>query len=321
MVPLTRSGAVAIGACEGCAVSDRMNILSNATSRVPGISEVRERAAGALEAALGFIEAHGNEFAQLRARILVELEPLDRGLSSLSRHQVEDGSFRRIGQVFSAPLEGELQRWDPGGVILGTLEAVSVLSDWKQLHDPSGDRAIGFLRQAQRSDGGWGNLRSTTTEDDPMRVFVTGCLAGFLGRTRTARPEMLQAAGAYLGRFWSVDYIRSQGWPAVAAFAHYFTNVFDEDAEAAVPWCARELERGRRVGLYSAAEVLRVLFYCEASALPGVEFDTHALLVEVLNEQLEDGSVGSAELPADGRVASTLDAMLFVLRLCRSGGQ
>jgi hypothetical protein len=93
--------------------------------------------------------------------------------------------------------------------------------------------------------------------------------------------------------------------------------VFDEDSEQALPWCARELERGKIVGTYSAVEVLRVLSWCEASALPGVTFDTNLLLGEVLNEQLADGSLGRADLLAEDRVASTLDAMSFVIRLCR----
>ena len=82
-----------------------------------------------------------------------------------------------------------------------------------------------------------------------------------------------------------------------------------------------QLQGGKRVGDYSAAEVLRVLFYCQASALPGVDFDTNGLLDELLKQQLGDGSVGSPELEAPSRVAASLDAMLFMLRLCRSGGQ
>jgi hypothetical protein len=298
-------------------LSDRLNVLNDATTRDPDISALRERAAGVLEAALGFVESHGNPFSQCRARILVELEPVERGLSLLSSHQADDGSFRAPGQVIAAPFSDALRRWDPDGALVGTLEAISVLSDWKHLYEPCVDRAIEFLGNTQSADGSWGPVGATSTEDEPMRVFATGCLAGFLGRTRSARPEMLRAAGAYMGTLWSVETIRSQGWPAVAGFAHYFTNVFDEDAEAALPWCARELERGKIVGSYTAVEVLRVLFWCEASALPGVTFDTNLLLGEILNDQHEDGGIGRAETSAEGRVASTLDAMSFIIRLCR----
>jgi len=298
-------------------VSDRMNVLNEATTREPDVSELRERAAGVLETALRFIELHGNQLSQCRARILVELEPVERGLSLLSSYQLDDGSFRPTGQVITAPYSEALNRWDPAGAVVGTLEAISVLSDWRRLYESCADRTIEFLGKAQRADGSWGGAGATSAEDQPLSILATGCLAGFLGRTRSARPEILRAAGSYLGTLWSVETIRSQGWPAVAGFAHYFTNVFDDDAEAALPWCARELERGKIVGSHTAVEVLRVLSWCEASALPGVTFDTNLLLGEVLNEQHEDGGIGRTETSAEGRVASTLDAMSFIIRLCR----
>ena len=302
-----------------------LNVLGSAGDREKAIDGLRGRAAAGLEAALGFVEEHGNELARLRARILVELEPLDRGLDLLSSNQRPNGSFPRVGQVLMGPAAKRLDRWDETGETVGTLEAISVLSDWEHLYAPCGDRAIVYLSQSQAEDGSWGGARvspdEVATGDSALAIFVTGCTAGFLGRSRTARPEVLSAAGAFLGGFWSVDFIRKHGWPAVAGFAHYFTNVFDEEGEAALPWCARELDRGRRVGDYSAVEVLRVLFYCQASALPGVDFDTNGLLDELLKQQLDDGSVGSPELEASSRVASSLDAMLFMLRSFRSGGQ
>ena len=314
---------------EGIVVSDqipnKLNVLGKASDRASDFDAMRERAAAGLEAALAFVEEHGNELARLRARILVELEPLDRGLALLASRQQPNGSFPRFEQVLPDPPASQLSRWDPSGATVGTLEAISVLCDWEHLCEPSGDSAIEFLSQVQASDGSWGSAPTTTDDaasgDSSSGIFLTGCTAGFLGRSRTARPEVLKAAGAYLGAFWSVEFIRSNGWPAVAGFAHYFTNVFDEEGEAALPWCARELDRGRRVGVYSPVEVLRVLFYCQASALPGVDFDTNGLLNELLQQQLDDGSVGSPELPQVSRVASSLDAMLFMLRLCRSGGQ
>jgi hypothetical protein len=298
---------------------NQLNVLGNAPDRALDIDALRERAAVGLEAALGFVEKHGNEFARVRARILVELEPQSRGLALLASYQRPNGSFPSIGQILMDPsssLSGM------GDETVGTLEAISVLSDWEHLYEPSGDAAIEFLSRTQAQDGSWGNRPTTTNTGDPsLRIFVTGCIAGFLGRSRTARPEILKAAGTYLGAVWSVNRIRSDGWSTVAGFAHYFTNVFDDEGEAALPWCARELDRGRRVGEYSAAEVLRVLFYCQASALPGVDFDSNGLLDQLLAQQLDDGSVGTSALAPSGRVASSLDAMLFMLRLCRSGGE
>jgi hypothetical protein len=308
--------------------SNPLNLLGNASDpaggpddvEVVGIDALRERAASGLETALGFVEEHGNAFARMRARVLVELEPLERGVELLASFQQPDGSFPGIGEVLMDPASSQVRRWDKQEEILGTLEALSVLSDWDHLFEPCGDRAIEYLGQSQTPEGYWGGSAGTP-DDSAVCVFVTGSIAGFLGRSRTVRPEILKAAGSYLGALWSVDFIRRHGWPATSGFAHYFTNVFDDEGEAALPWCARELDRGRRVGDYSAVQVLRVLFHCQASALPGVDFDTNSLLDQVLRDQLEDGSVGSPELPREHRVASTLDAMLFMLRLCRSGGQ
>lgn len=298
---------------------NQLNVLGTAPDRALDIDALRERAAVGLEAALGFVEKHGNEFARLRARILVELEPQSCGLALLASYQRPNGSFPSIGQILMDPSSSLSCMGDE---TVGTLEAISVLSDWEHLYEPSGDAAIEFLSRTQAQDGSWGSCPATTDMvDSSLRIFVTGCIAGFLGRSRTARPEILKAAGTYLGTVWSVDRIRSDGWSTVAGFAHYFTNVFDDEGEAALPWCARELDRGRRVGEYSAAEVLRVLFYCQASALPGVDFDSNGLLEQLLAQQLDDGSVGLSALAPSGRVASSLDAMLFMLRLCRSGGQ
>jgi hypothetical protein len=148
-----------------------MNVLNEATSREPDVSQLRERAAGVLETALRFIELHGNQLSQCRARILVELEPVERGLSLLSSYQVDDGSFRPTGQVITAPYSEALNRWDPAGAVVGTLEAISVLSDWKRLYESCADRAIEFLGKAQRADG---DVRSRPTDKYPRNRLPGG---------------------------------------------------------------------------------------------------------------------------------------------------
>lgn len=282
------------------------------------MDETRNRGASALEGALGFVAAEGNPLARMRARVLVELESVEQGIELIAAQQSAAGSFARLGHVFEGELDTALEDWDGEGECLGTLEALSVLTDWKMLHTSCAERAIEFLRSSQWDDGGWGSGFPGVAEH-PMRLFATGVLAGLLGRSRSARPEMLGAAGVYLGQFWSVERIRNGGWPTVSAFALYFTNVFDEGAEAALPWCARELARGLAEGEYSAGMILRSLFYCEAETLPGVEFDTNGLLVTLLDEQHEDGSFGREGDSAAGRIGPTLDAMMFILRLCRVG--
>ncbi len=293
--------------------------MSSPTGATPtgGIEATRVRGASALERALGFVEAKGGRLARTRARVLVELESVEGGVEFLGSLQHETGGFSRLGQVFAGGVDSELRDWDGPGEIVGSLEAMSILSDWKALHTPCAERVIEFLRRAQRGDGAWGS-GVPGAPDHPIRLFATGSLAGFLGRSRSARPEVSRAAGAYLAPFWSVDRIRSAGWATVSAFANYFTNVFDEGAEAALPWCARELARGLAEADYSAGMVLRTLFYCEASALPGVEFDAYGLLETLLDEQLADGGFGRESDETDGRIGPTIDAMMCILRLCRA---
>ncbi len=295
--------------------------IPNATPAEPrGIDGLRERAAGALEAALGFIEEHGNEMARLRAAILVEIESPEHGVEALAARQREDGGFAALGQVLPACVDRGLRGWDADEEILGTVEALSILADWGLLYEGIADRAVDALYRAQCEDGSFGAADAGEAEDPRWRVVTTALLAGLLGRTRSARPEMLRGAGAYLAGHWSVETLRGQGWPVVAAFAHYFTNVYDEQRETALPWCARELERGLLAHEYGAGDVMRVLFYCEASALPGVTFDANALLAQLMDEQRADGSVGGEGTAAADRVATTLDAMHFTLRICRSAG-
>lgn len=301
-------------------MTDRIHIPSASAPRSAGIEALRERAAGVLERALGFVEAQGNALARLRARILVELEPVALGLEALAQHQRESGQVARLGQVLPAQLDLPLRDWDREDEILGTLEALSVLADWGRLYEAVTDRLVDVLLVQQARDGSFGPVRLDASASE-WRVVTTALSAGFLGRTRSARPEMLLSAGAYLANHWSVDHIRRHGWPSVAAFAHYFTNVDDDEGEAALPWCARELERGHLAHEFGAADVMRVLFYCEASSLPGVSFDAEALLDQMFDDQREDGSIGGPDHAPVDCVASTLDAMHFSLRICRSRGQ
>jgi hypothetical protein len=282
------------------------------------IEALRQRGATALERSLGFVEKWGTPLAGTRARVVVEVETVDLAVEALAERQGQDGSFSRIGEVFAADLDSDLRVWDSDGKILGALEAISILTDWQALHSACAERTIEYLRSAQWEDGGWGS-GFPGEADHPTRIFATAVLAGFLGRSRSARPKVLEGAGAYVTQFWSVERMRSGGWPMVAGFAAYFTNVFDEGGEAALPWCGRELARGLAAGEYSAGMILRCLFYCEAEALPGVEFDTLGLLETLLDEQLKDGGFGREGDAVDGRIGPTLDAMLSILRLCRVG--
>ena len=107
----------------------------------------------------------------------------------------------------------------------------------------------------------------------------------------------------------------------VYSYALYYTNVHDENAEEALPWCGRELERGLAAGEHDAGKIVRTLLHCDASTLPGAEFDADGLLGVLLEEHAEDGGFEPAAGEPAARVGSTLDAMLAILRLCRREAQ
>ena len=126
-------------------MSEKLNVLGSSAIPEQGIEALRERSAGALEQALEFVETQGNSLSKIRAHILVELEPVASGLAWLAEHQSQDGSLPDVCEVFPGWLERDLCGWDSGSEISGTLAAMSVLGDWKQFHDATGDRAIEFL--------------------------------------------------------------------------------------------------------------------------------------------------------------------------------
>ena len=278
---------------------------------------LRESAATSLEQALGFVQGEGDELARMRARILLETRPAGDGVELLETHQSPDGSFPRLGGVFPEALTTWLDSAGLAPELLGSLEALSILADWRNLYSPCAERVVTYLSSSQSSDGGWGSTDPTSLESS-QRLFLSAMLAGFAGRTRSARPTTILAARDYISSRWSVERIRREGWPLVAAFCHYYTNVVDENADVALPWCGRELGRGLQAGEYSARETMRVLIYCDASALPGADFDIESLLTSLIEAQSPDGSHAPDQPTPAGRIGPTLDAMLGLLRLCRT---
>ena len=107
------------------------------------------------------------------------------------------------------------------------------------------------------------------------------------------------------------------GYSALLAYAHFFTNVAHDLSDEALQWCGRALEKGFRSRQLDAVATVRVLLTCDAQALPGATFDVTELLERLLEEQAGDG--GFAELSAGGpatRTTQTFDAMLGIVRLC-----
>ncbi|MBW2420312.1 MAG: terpene cyclase/mutase family protein [Deltaproteobacteria bacterium] len=284
---------------------------------------LRRRAATALERGLTFVEAHGNPFSRLRVQVLLEAVPPDRGIDALSARQNRDGSFVRLGQVLPGALEADLAAAGVPDPLLGTFEALRILSDQRGLHAAAAEKAVDFLASVQQEDGSWGpepGDRAAEEGVEGVRLFVTGCLTGLLGGTRFARPQLLESAGRYLAAEWKPERIVTGGWADLAAFASYFANVPSDASEAALEWCGRELERGFRAGHFDARETLRVLRSCNVMALPGASLGIQELLSTLLGEQDEDGGFAAEEPTGSaGRVGPTLDAMLGLLALCRHG--
>jgi len=132
--------------------------------------------------------------------------------------------------------------------------------------------------------------------------------AGYLAKTRWARPALLLGAAEFLAAQWSPDLVQGGSWRAIAAHAHCFANVDHDASDAILQWCGRELGRAFVTRAFDAVRTARVLVYCDAHGLPGSQLSREDLIVALLTEQRDDGSF------ADG-VTSTLDGLVGLRRL------
>ena len=292
------------------------------------ILALRERAATALERGLGFVDDYGDDLALLRARVILEVSPRSKVIEELSARQQGDGSFVPMGFVFSGALSAELRAASIDAHEVGTLEALAILAEVRGLTMPVTERVVGYLTRAQRSDGSWGQLDPVVEASDPEgaseravrdRLFVTGMLAGYALRTPFLRPEVGEWAGRFLSSLWAPERVEGGQSSAIGAFANFFANGGAPDlADEALQWCGRELERGFRSHRFEAVETLRVLFFCDAEALPGGSFDPVELLDRLLGEQAQDGGFAALDPGGPpGRIAPTLDALIGIRSLCR----
>jgi hypothetical protein len=248
------------------------------------------RRALARERAAAFVAARGDALARARAEALLGRAPRERALSALEARDARAAPDR-------------------------IRHLVGVCADLRALDAPLVELACGHLARTQSSDGGWGDAARDTDEE---RIRLTGLLAGQLAKTRFARPETLDAAGAFLSERWGPDRVQGSRWQGIAAFACYFANAPHEQGDAVLQWCGRELERGFRTRAFDAVSTARVLLHCDASGLPGGRFEPGELVVALLTEQQEDGSWPVASHAGAGDpVERTLDALLALLRLAR----
>ena len=279
----------------------------------PDATALKERAAGALERGLGFVREHGNSLSILRAHVALQAEPVSAWVEALGALQASDGSFA----PFAPPVRGLVGRTlaehgaDPR--LAGTLEGLGLLADARQQDAAVAEASIRFVESLQGEDGAF----AATAGDETAAIVVTGLAAGSLGRSRYSRPEVLRAAGDWLGERFDPDRVEQGHQAERTAFAMYYANAPDDLADEALQWCGRELERGFRSHALEALAVMQVLLVCQVGSLPGASFAPEELLERLLSEQAGDG--GFDALAADGapaRVASTIDAMRAVIGLC-----
>jgi hypothetical protein len=217
---------------------------------------------------------------------------------ALEALQAPDGRF--------APLDER-----PAGPVAATLQGLRALGELRVRRAPSVERAVEFLSRAQAPDGSWSDDRHAPAE---ARIAPTGFVAGELARSVYARPEVLEAAGAFLAA--RCEPARLAAWENVAALGGFFANASHERGDEVLQRCGRALEHGFRSGALSGRRTAQVLLLCDALGLPGARLDPGELVAAILAEQEPDGSwPATADASDPARVAATLEAVLALVRL------
>ena len=287
------------------------------------IEALRHRAAESLERAYRFLETQPDPWALLRAQVLCEARPAADLARKLGERQAGDGHLPETtlirGGALGFPTIDLAALSERDRAFVGTLESLLIAGDAKTLHAGWVESAVRFVESCQADDGAYrvpGAEAAGSREDD---VFWTGTTAGILGRTPVSKPAGLEAAGAFLATRFSPDAVEHDGYASLLAYAHFYTNVPDEEADESLQWCGRALEKGFRSRTLDAVSTIRVLLTCDAQALPGATFDAVELLERLMEEQAGDG--GFAELSLGGpetRTTQTFDAMLGIVRLAKA---
>jgi len=263
---------------------------AHAALRVPRAAPAR---GGCVAVTLGeraeaFVAARGDELAGRRAAAL---------LGRVPAAEVSDALADGLAEADADALER----------VLGICDELGALAS------PCAEKACVRLTELQRADGGW--IGPEGGEDAVVRS--TGMLAGYLAKTRFARPATLEAAGDRLAALFSPDRVRG-AFESLAAFAHFFANADHEQSDPVLQWCGRELERGFRRGDFGALQAARVFALCHAHALPGARLTRVELLEALAAAQAPDG--GFEPTPRGGaddapRVEATLQALAALARL------
>lgn len=253
--------------------------------------------AAALARARAFVVARGTAFDRLRLEALLDPRRAPEVGAALAGRQDACGGFSRA----------------PGGApgLGATLETLGLLDDLRTLRGPVVGRAVQYLGATQRPEGFWEDAEADAS--DP--TTATAMAGGYLAKTPYARPALLEAAGAWLGRGFSPERLTADA-AAVAAFAHFFAVVPHELSDAALQWCGRELERGYRTRRFAPQCVARVFLLARSRALPGARVTLGEAAQALLAAQEADGgwTPGPGAAPA-ARVAATLESATALLAL------
>jgi hypothetical protein len=237
---------------------------------------VNQATADAVLRAAAYVDAHGDPRARAHAAVLAGRGDIATALALCTPAVTETPSLRA---------------------------ALGAADDLRALGDPCVAEWATALARDQAGDGGFASALAPDA-----RRFETGMIAGYLAKTRYARPQLLLAAAEFLARQWSPDLVQGGSWPAIAAYAHCFANVDHDESDAILQWCGRELGKGFVMRAFDAVRTARVFVYCDAHGLPGAQLAREDLVIALLTEQGSDGSFG------DG-VASTLDGLVALRRL------
>lgn len=276
---------------------------------------LRLDSARALQQALDFVETNGDALALQRAHAQLGVIDVEEVVQALAARQLASGALDPLGVAAAGALGFESLA---GGAIdaplLGSLEALVVLGDLDALYAAPVESVARYLEERQSASGAWGG------DDLPLddRIFLTGMLAGLLGRTRIVRPEVHLSAGEFMGAHWAPERVEDANWKAIVGFGIFYSHVGDDLSDEALQWVGRELERGYRGRRFDAAEVLRALMHCDAAAIPGATLTPFELLRQLLGEQSADGGFAQlAPVGPAGRISPTLDAMRAILKICQ----
>lgn len=248
---------------------------------------------------LAFVDAHGDAFAVWRANALSAARPIRSCRLPDGVSQRGDGSFA-ASRSSSASADWQV-----------LLEIFGALDDLRALHLPLVSRACAHAEAVQTDDGSFG-FGGVSEEE---RIFFTGMLGGYLGKSSCARTRTLLAAGDYLAERFAPERVQNFAWRAVAAYAHFFANVPHEAADGVLQWTGRELERGFRTRHFDGVRTARVLLYADAPSLPGARLGAAELMTAIRSEQADDGGWLRLEDPSPpARVRHTLDALTALAR-------